>query len=590
MAKILDISIEINGKNITQFSALTITQAIFAHHTFRLVCPTEAIDGTKGVIFNASKNMIGGNITISIKSQKNQGDLKFAGVITQIESAKQNGHAGDIIIGGYSPTVLLDNGPHCQTWEKKVVKNIAQDVVKPFPQNLLQPKISTTYNETLAYTVQYKETAWQFLCRLGATYGEWLYYDGQKMIMGAPQGAKIKLLYGNNLQHFNMSLHLRPAGFDMMAYDYMNTEVYDGSPSGIADKAGLNELGKHTLSKSEKFYSAKPKQWNNTFLTNKKQLDDYMKTKAAIQSSKMVRFDGRSSVFSLQLGGSASITGKNVYSDQDESFGDYTITSITHHCDGQGNYTNDFTAIPASVKMPPVNLMAEPHMETQSALVTDNNDPKGLGRVRVKFYWMEDSEKSPWLRIASPHGGDGKGMFFIPEVGEEVIVGFEGGSPMKPYVIGTVYNGKAKTTFANDGNDVKAIQTRSGNLIVMNDKEGSVHVADAKGNDVMIDGSGNIKVTSSDSIVLSCGDSKIEMKKDGTINITGKKITINADDKAIMGSKQAKFTADGGGGEATMEGMKAGVKGTTEAKIDSAQTTVSASGKVTVQAAMIMLN
>ena len=80
------------------------------------------------------------------------------------------------------------------------------------------------------------------------------------------------------------------------------------------------------------------------------------------------------------------------------------------------------------------------------------------------------------------------------------------------------------------------------------------------------------------------------MKKDGNINITGKKITINADEKAVVESKQAKFTADGGGNEATMEGMKAGVKGTTEAKIDSLQTTVSASAKVTVQAAMIMLN
>jgi type VI secretion system secreted protein VgrG len=590
MAQFVGVGISIEGKSIKQFSSLSINQGIFSHHYFRLVCPTETIDGTSGSIFNSSKNMIGGSFNAQIDAVGSKGSLQFAGVITQVEASRHSGHAGDIIVSGYSPTVLLDNGPHCKTWEKKAVKNIAQDVLKHFPQNLLQPKIAPAYGETLSYTVQYKETGWQFLSRLSATFGEWLYYDGQKLILGPPQGNKVKLLYGSNLHHFSMALQVRPAGFEMMAYDYMNNEVYDGSPSGIAGKAGLSELGKHALQKSEKFYSANPKQWNNSFLTNKKQLDDFVNAKAAMQSSEMVRFNGGSGHPGIQPGGGASIEGKNVFNQADESFGDYTIISVSHHCDGQGNYSNEFEAVPASIKMPPVTMYTEPHCETQSAVVTDNNDPKGLGRARVRFHWMGETEKSPWLRITSPHGGDGKGMFFVPEVNEEVIVGFEGDSPVKPYILGTVYHGKAKTNFSNAGNDVKALQTRSGNMIVLNDAEGSVHVADAKGNDVKIDGSGNINVTASDSIVLTCGDSKIEMKKDGTINITGKKITINADDKAIMESKQAKFTADGGGNEATMEGMKAGVKGTTEAKVDSAQTTISASAKVTVQGAMITLN
>ncbi len=99
-------------------------------------------------------------------------------------------------------------------------------------------------------------------------------------------------------------------------------------------------------------------------------------------------------------------------------------------------------------------------IEAQSAIVTDNHDPKGLGRIRVKFHWMTDGEKSPWLRVTSLYGGDGKGMFFIPEIGEEVMVGFEGNSPTKPYIIGTVYNGKAKTNFSNQDNDVKVLQTK----------------------------------------------------------------------------------------------------------------------------------
>lgn len=591
MAQFVEFKIGIEGRSIKQFSSFTLSQSIFDHHVFRLVCPTEAIDGTSGNIFNSSKNIIGSSITIQVDAVlSTTGTLQFSGVITQVEAVKHSGHAGDIIISGFSPTIILDNGPHCKTWEKKAVKNIAQDVMEPFPQNLLKPKIAPSFGETLSYVVQYKETAWEFLSRLSATYGEWLYYDGQKLVLGQAQGSKAKLLYGINLLHFSMALQLRPSGFKMMAYDYMNAEVYEGTPSNISSKAGLNEMGKHTLQKSEQFYGTRPKQWHNQFLTNKKQLEDYVNTRAAMQGSNMVRFNGSSGHPGIQVGGSVSIQGKNVYSNSDESLGDYTVISVNHSCDGQGNYSNDFVAVPATIKMPPVTAYEEPRSETQSALVTDNHDPKGLGRVRVKFHWMNGNEKTPWLRVTSPHGGKDKGMFFIPETGEEVIVGFEGDSPVKPYIIGTVYHGKANITYSNSDNDVKAIQTRSGNKILMNDKEGSIFVEDKDGNSIKMDGDGNINVLSNKSIVLTCGDSKIEMKKDGTVNITGKKITVNAEEKAQMVSKQASYTADGNAGEAKMEGTKANVNGSAEAKLAGAKTDVTASGNVTVKGALITLN
>jgi type VI secretion system secreted protein VgrG len=584
MAQYVQISIDVDGNSIKQFSSFSLSQSIFEHHVFSLVCPTEAIDGTSGTIFKSSREMIGGKITIDLKSVGMQGSFKFKGVITQIESSRHSGHAGDIIISGFSPTILMDNGPHCKSWEKKAIKNIAQDVVQHFPQNLLQPKISPSYGETLSYTVQYKETAWKFLCRLCNTYGEWLMYDGQSLVIGPPGGSKVKLNYGSTLSSFDMAMQMRSTDFDVMAYDYMNTQVYDGKPSGIPGKAGLSDLGKHTFDKSAQFYGTQPKFWHNNFLTNKKQLDDFVNTQAVMQSSHMIKFQGNSGHPGLQVGGVISVQGKNVFDQSDETLGDYTIISIQHHCDGQGNYSNSFVSIPSSLKMPPSAHFAEPACETQSALVTDNNDQKGLGRIRVKFHWMKDDEKSPWLRITSAHGGDGKGMFFIPEVGEEVLVAFEGESPAKPYVIGMLWNSKAKTTFSNSGNDVKALQTRSGNLLVMNDNEGSVHIADAKGNDIKIDGSGNINVTGSESIVLTCGNAKIEMKKDGTVNISGKEITINATDKATMKSGQASFAADGQQNNADMKGMNASVSGTQETKVKGMKTEVSADTEVDIKA------
>lgn len=530
MAQLVNTQITVGGNPIAQYSSFQLTQGIFAHHTFRLVCPAESIDGTTGSVFNQSKNLIGANLTVQVSSVGMQGQLKFSGIVTQVETARFSGHTGDLIITGYSPTIVLDNAPHCKSWEKKAVKNIVQEVLKYFPQNLLNPKVSTTYPETLAYTVQYKETAWQFLNRICGTYGEWLYYDGQALVAGSPAGGQgIGLTFGSNLTRFNMALEVRPAKNQSLAYDYMNADVYTSEPSGIEGKAGLNELGKHALQASNNVYGTQPKNWNNSFVTNKKQLDDVVNMRAAMQSSNHVRFNGSSGQPGVKIGGQVSVQGQNVFNLSDESYGDYTVIAANHYLDGQGNYNNDFVAVPSSIKVPPVTGVQEPNCETQSAIVTDNHDPKGLGRIRAKMHWMNGSEKTPWIRVTSPHGGGGKGMFFIPEVGEEVIVGFEGDSAVKPYVIGTVYHGKASNAYSNGGNDVKALQTRSGNKVIMDDAAGSVFVEDKDGNSMLIDGAGNITVKSNKTVLIDAVDE---------ITFKTKKITMLAENEIYMESKK----------------------------------------------------
>ena len=80
----------------------------------------------------------------------------------------------------------------------------------------------------------------------------------------------------------------------------------------------------------------------------------------------------------------------------------------------------------------------------QRAKVVDNKDEQKLGRVRVQFPWQEilsEDMKTPWLRIAVPYAGQNKGQQFVPEIGEEVMVGFEMNNAERPYVIGSFYNG-----------------------------------------------------------------------------------------------------------------------------------------------------
>ena len=77
-------------------------------------------------------------------------------------------------------------------------------------------------------------------------------------------------------------------------------------------------------------------------------------------------------------------------------------------------------------------------------VVTNNNDPEQMGRVRVKYPSLSDTEESAWARIATPSAGNARGLLMLPQANEEVIVGFEHGDARRPIVVGSVFNGRDK--------------------------------------------------------------------------------------------------------------------------------------------------
>ncbi|MGH3922509.1 MAG: phage baseplate assembly protein V [Pseudonocardiaceae bacterium] len=164
-------------------------------------------------------------------------------------------------------------------------------------------------------------------------------------------------------------------------------------------------------------------------------------------------------------------------------------------------------------------------------IVTNNKDPDGLGRVKLKLPWMSDDVESNWARIATPMAGRGRGAYFLPEVDDEVLVAFEHGSPEFPYVLGGLWNGKDKPPETNsDGkNDVRVIKSRSGHVIRLTDTRGSEQIE-------IIDKS------TKNSIVISTKDNKITITADADVVIqatngklqlsgTGVEITSQADVK-----------------------------------------------------------
>lgn len=135
-------------------------------------------------------------------------------------------------------------------------------------------------------------------------------------------------------------------------------------------------------------------------------------------------------------------------------------------------------------------------------LVTNNQDPDKMGRVKVKFPWLSQNDESWWARIATPMAGGSRGIYFLPEVNDEVLVVFEHGDVRFPYVLGGLWNGKdAPPTTNDDGqNNIREIKSRSGHIVRLDDSSGNekIEVLDKTG-------SNSITIKSSDnSITLTC--------------------------------------------------------------------------------------
>lgn len=186
-------------------------------------------------------------------------------------------------------------------------------------------------------------------------------------------------------------------------------------------------------------------------------------------------------------------------------------------------------------------------------IVTNNSDdPDGLGRVKVKFPWLSDSDDSFWARIATPMAGNDRGMYFVPEVDDEVLVLFEHGDVRFPYVIGSLWNGKDKAPVDNASrkNDLRVIKSRSGHVIKLNDAEGkeTVEIVDASGkNRIVID-------TAHNTITLTSGKDIALKAPHGTITLDALKVDVkSAADARIKSSGGMTVEA---GGPLVLKGAK----------------------------------
>lgn len=173
-------------------------------------------------------------------------------------------------------------------------------------------------------------------------------------------------------------------------------------------------------------------------------------------------------------------------------------------------------------------------------LVTNNKDDEKLGRVKIKFPSLGDGDESYWARVATLMAGDGRGSFFLPEVGDEVVVAFDHGDINHPYVLGSLWNPKSKPPVSNDDgkNNIRKIRSRSGHEITFSDEDAKekIEIKTKSGHIVLLDD--------------TAGQEKIEIKdKSGNnsvqIDSSQKSITIKSDLKLSIKSKSVEIESEG---------------------------------------------
>ena len=148
-------------------------------------------------------------------------------------------------------------------------------------------------------------------------------------------------------------------------------------------------------------------------------------------------------------------------------------------------------------------LAADPSQEASTGrvygvvigVVTNLEDPDGLGRVKVRYPWLLEDSESPWARVMSFMAGGDRGGVFRPEVDDEVLVAFEHGDMRFPYLLGALWNGQDAMPGergSDADNNVRLIKSRSGHQVVLDDTPGSekVTVTDQSGNSVELSSSG----------------------------------------------------------------------------------------------------
>ena len=518
------ITISVGKKSLSSFISLQIEQNIGKHHRFQMAVELETGSNRYVHNINSSKEWLGESIVVKAANTP-----IFVGVVTNVQLHREGSDFGCIIVSGYSATYRMETAHSCFSWNDRTIGDVVKKLCE---QAKVQLELNPAFKETKDFICQYEESDFDFIRRLAHQYQEWMYFDGTKLIFGKPRklADPIRLEYGTTLSSLDIGLQTLARSEQVFSYHSGADREMQRMTPDLA--YGHDKLAGEAFRASLGMFSKPARQHALPRISNETELVNYMGRKQAAETAETHYITAESQVPTLRVGSVISLYSsflERVGNLSEESLGNFIIIEITHEVSQGSYYKNRFKAIPATIKALPSPKVRMPLAETQMATVLSNADPEGKGRVRVRMNWQTDGMQTGWVRVMTPDGGSSsdvksnRGFVFIPEVGDQVLLGFRHGDPARPYVMGSLFNG---TTGRGglEGNHMKSLTTRSGHTIKLNDSLSSlgITIKDIKGNSIHIDSVGDdIIINAKRNITINAGETFTVNAREMEVNIDG---------------------------------------------------------------------
>jgi Rhs element Vgr protein len=489
----------------------------------------------------------------------------FKGIITKHSIESKKDKPSVLIVDLKDASVKMTIGRKNKYFEEVTDSDLTEEIVGEYG---LESDIEAT-DVTHQEMVQHHATDWDFIVSRAEVNGKLVFVDDGKITTKAPdlsQDPILELAYGHNVYSFEAGMDARDqfTTVKSSSWDFANQEIIEGeasepsiteqgnlTASELADVIGLSEL---PLQHSGKVADDELKAWADAKLLRSRLAK--IKGKVKIQGFSDVkpgnvielagfgdRFNGRAFVSSIAHRISADTNW-------------FTEIEFGLDQDWFANLYEDIIEKPAAGLVPAVQGL-------QIGVVTNiHEDPDGENRIRVKLPILDNENDGVWARLSSIDAGDTRGFYCLPEVGDEVIVGFLNDDPRDPVILGSLYSSakpppispeeenkekgyfsKSEMKFVFDDDKVSVTtETPGGNKIILSEDEGSILIEDENGN--------KIEMTSDGINMESPGD--ININATGDVNIEGVNINVKA---------QAEFKAEGSAGAEMSTSGQAVVKG-----------------------------
>ena len=550
------ITISVGKKSLSSFISLQIEQNIGKHHRFQMAVELETGSNRYVHNINSSKKWLGESIVVKAANTP-----IFVGVVTNVQLHREGSDFGCIIVSGYSATYRMETAHSCFSWNDTTIGNVVKKLCE---QAKVQLELNPAFKENKDYICQYEESDFDFIRRLAHQYQEWMYFDGTKLIFGKPRklADPIRLEYGTTLSSLDIGLQTLARSEQVFSYHSGADREMQRMTPDLA--YGHDKLAGEAFRASLGMFSKPARQHALPRISNETELVNYMGRKQAAETAETHYITAESQVPTLRVGSVVSLYSsflERVGNLSEESLGDFIIIEITHEVSQGSYYKNRFKAIPATIKAMPSPKVRMPLAETQMATVLSNADPEGKGRVRVRMNWQTDGMQTGWVRVMTPDGGSSsdvksnRGFVFIPEVGDQVLLGFRHGDPARPYVMGSLFNG---TTGGGglEGNHMKSLTTRSGHTIKLNDslsslgitikdiKGNSIHI-DSVGDDIIINAKRNITINAGETFTVNCKNANILAEESINMNAEQDITSVSGESTSIQaGESLTEIAAD----------------------------------------------